>query len=156
MGHSRFRLLGALVNSQPLRAFPRNPLGKPAKPKAAFLDNFLERARKAKARGAVGGAEGVSLCGVAALAIDSCARRMAPATTTTAARVGCAVRARRSGAGTGCSGRQAGSPRHAAKPLAALPAENNISHMVLSLIIILINLYGIYNNIKKRNTVWEM
>ena len=33
---------------------------------------------------------------------------------------------------------------------------DNISHMVLSLIIILINLYGIYNNIKKRNTVWEM
>ena len=68
------------------------------------------------------------MCGVAALAIDSCARRMAPATTTTAARVGCAVRARRSGAGTGCSGRQAGCPRvararHAARPLAALPAE---------------------------------
>ena len=34
----------------------------------------------------------------------------------------------------------------------------NISHMVLSLVIIIINLYGIYNNLKKkkRKTVWEI
>ena len=34
----------------------------------------------------------------------------------------------------------------------------NISHMVLSLVIIIINLYGIYNNIKrkKRKTIWDI
>jgi hypothetical protein len=34
----------------------------------------------------------------------------------------------------------------------------NISHMVLSLVIIIINLYGIHNNMKrkKRKTVWEI
>jgi len=33
---------------------------------------------------------------------------------------------------------------------------DNLSHMVLSLVIILINLYGIYNNLKKKKTVWEI
>ena len=34
----------------------------------------------------------------------------------------------------------------------------NISHMVLSLVIIIINLYGIYNNLKKkkRKTIWDI
>ena len=34
----------------------------------------------------------------------------------------------------------------------------NISHMVLSLVIIIINLYGIYNNMKrkKRKTFWDI
>ena len=34
----------------------------------------------------------------------------------------------------------------------------NMSHMVLSLVIIIINLYGIYNNIKrkKRKTIWDI
>ena len=34
----------------------------------------------------------------------------------------------------------------------------NYSHMVLSLIVILINVYGIYNNLKKkkRKTVWDI
>ena len=35
---------------------------------------------------------------------------------------------------------------------------DNFSHLVLSLVIIAINVYGIYNNIKKskRKTVWKM
>jgi hypothetical protein len=34
----------------------------------------------------------------------------------------------------------------------------NMSHMVLSLVIIIINLYGIYNNMKrkKRKTIWDI
>jgi hypothetical protein len=33
---------------------------------------------------------------------------------------------------------------------------DNISHMVLSLVIILINLYGIYNNLKTKKSVFDL
>jgi len=33
---------------------------------------------------------------------------------------------------------------------------DNISHMVLSLVIIIINLYGIYNNLKSKKSVFDL